>query len=904
MAADPYAQYAKPIATGPTKKEEQIDASIGSSRASAASSEASARRTAALTAPQVRKEEALARKAELDAEKLQMALEKARAQTSGRPSPENLADAQRAVMDELKAALAAKKLSREMFSASGLGYSTLSNVSGSPAASVSSLLKPIQANMAFTKLQDMRSKSPTGAALGAVSDKELALLSNSEAPLDPAASDEVFQSGLDTVIGNRIQMLTRLGADPYEVAALIPEEERPLYKDRFMAYRFVPDDVKKISKYVADAKKNGTFDPTDYAALVSEAFYNATGRQPDERFVQSAAETGLKLINEPKATLSDFDYTPADVEVRKNVLGEGLGGPKDERSLGTAIGQGALNFVPSVFELGYDTVKALTVDLPETIEGVAKVIGGATGLSDDPSAYEAVKKYYKDRYGNYEGFKKALATDPASIAADIAGLATGGATIAAKTLSTAGKASKIAALSDAAKAAEGFGELAAKIDPLTLAGKGAQAGAKAVARSAEAAAVDLPARVAGVTGADVKQAFGAGTRGSKQFTEQLQQTGDILDPLAKAEAAVGEMYKARSADYQRRMAKMDKTEALDFTDVEKAIEDVRKVGRHKGIDISSAADVWDAVDQKYMEFFNKGLNTIEDFDAMKRAMFNIRDTYAPGSPQYKVANDVAKKINDTIVQKAPVYANIMRDYRLASDTLSDIKSSMSLGAKSADTALRKLQRAAAEKGPRGRTVLDMLESTRSGKGLGDMLAGQNLRGTEPQGFAPSMSAPAALAAGDPTPLATLLVTPRGLGEKAYSLGEKYGVAQRGAQALRETAPVQRASDLAGKYLPPSRVAVRAANPIIQSQVDPFAAPSGEDLTSQAMAELRKRYGVGGPRPVIRNAGTPTLADLVNTYRAPAGISLETVKLPGEEEEDTEATGYARGGLVAAPLIGG
>ena len=902
--------YSRPASAQPTVQERKAGADIGqseasaaSSRASAASSAATAERTRQLTPVQVRKETALATKAELDAEKLRLAMEKARAQLSGRPAPADLEDARRQVLTELEGAIEAKRLSREMFGGSGLGHSLTAGLSGSPAATVSSLLKPIQANTAFNKLQEMRSKSPTGGALGAVSDKELQLLYSSEAAIDPTASDEVFQKGLDTIIGNRIAMLSRLGANPYEIAAMIPAEDLPTYKDSFKAYRFVPDDVKKISAYVEQSRKAGTFDPTDYAALVGEAYYNATGQQPDEAFIRNAAETGVNLANDPNAKLQDFDYTPADTEVQKNILG--TSGKQTEETLGGVIGGAAINFVPSVFELAADTVKALTVDLPDTIEGIAKVVGGAAGISD-PAAYEALKQYYTDRYGSAQGFAKAVRTDPASILADVAGVATGGATLAAKGLSLSGKVSKIAALSDAAKVAEGFGQVAAKVDPLKIAGDATQAGLRAGQKVAETVGVEIPARVAGVTGTDVKQAFTAGKEGSQPFLEQMRGTGDVMDPLAKADAAVSELYQARSRDYTRRMGKMDKTEVLDWADVEDAISKVEAVGKHKGIDISSASDVWQEVFDLADQFKAKGLNTIEDFDAMKRAVRNVGAKYQVGTPQHKVAKDVASAINDTIVQKAPVYANIMKDYRLASDTLSDIKASISLDAKSADTALGKLQRTAAGKGPRGTTVLNLLEQTKSGKGLGNMLAGQNLSATEAKGFVPSLSAPAALAAGDPTVLSTALVTPRGLGEKAYSLGEKYGVVERGAQALRGTQPVQRAEELVGKYLPTAAVATRIANPVIQAQVDPFQAPAAI-VPEQVLAEMRKRYGMPSPQPMLRTPGRVSLDQLSAGYSNP-GVSLRGITLPEdvpveEVSEEEIVQGYRRGGLVAAPMFG-
>lgn len=886
-------------------KERKDVASIGSSEASAASSAASAAKTRALTGPQVRKETALATKAELDAEKLRVALDKTNRVISGRPAPENLEEFQKDLLYKFGQAAEALRMSREQGFATGLGSGLTGKISGTPAATIQNIIAMLGGKEAFDALQKMRSESPTGAALGNVTENELKLLMNQAAVIDPSSRDETFQSGIRRLMAKYIETMAKVGVDPAQIAALIPPEDLPELGKGIKSYRFVPEDVKKISAYVAQSRKNGTYDPADYAALMSEAYYNATGRKPDETFVQNAFQTGDMLARDPKATLSDFDYQQADIDTQKRVLSTPA--QEKELGLGEAIGSAAWNFVPSTFELAGDTVKALTVDLPETIEGIVKVVGGATGLSDDPSTYEALKKYYTDRYGSAAGFKKALATDPASILADVAGLFTGGATIAAKGLSTAGKVGKIGALAEAAKAAEGFGQIAAKLDPLAMAGKMAQTGANLGARAVEATAVDLPARLAGVTGADVKQAFNAGKRGSEDFTSQLRGEGDIMDPAAKAEAGLTELYQDRSNRYQQRMAKMDKTEALDFADVEKAIEGVRKVGRHKGIDISGAGKVWDEIDAKYMEFFDKGLNTIEDFDAMKRAIREIGSQYQVGTPEYRVANQVAKSINNTIVEKAPVYATIMKDYRLASDTLADIKASASIGAKSADTTLTKLQRAAAGKGPRGRTVLDMLEATPSGKGLGDMLAGQNLRGTEAQGFAPSLATPAAIASGSPEPLLTLMATPRALGEKAYSLGEKYGMAERGVRAVRGTQPVQRAEELAGKYAPSLYKGVVAANPVIQAQVDPFTPPKPQ-MTDEQMMALMQRYKIAQPSAVIGGPGSGVrLEDLVSAYAKPKGVTLADLMAAQEEpvpEEEETPAGYARGGLVMAPMLGG
>ena len=903
---DPNAiQWTGPVAAKQSMDTRKGEATIGSAQASAASSTATAAKTRALTGPQVRKENALATKAEYDAQKAKMAVDKALKALEGRPAPDKLEAAQQELLYKIKLAVDTLQLSREQFGASGFGHGLTEKISGLPAATVAANIKTLGGGEAFKFLQEMRANSPTGGAVGNVSDKDIQLLINQAAQLDPNASDESFQGGVKELLRKLIDTAGKLGADPYEIATLLPQEDRAEFAPQLKSYRLLTGDVGKLSNYVDTSRKAGTFSPDDFAALMGEAYYNATGRKPDEAYLKSAYDTGFKLSQDPQASLSDFDYAQADKELQSRVLDPELAQKREEQGWGSVAGGAALNLVPSAFNMAYDIVKGFTVDLPDTIEGVAKVVGGATGLSDDPAAYEALKKYYSDRYGSMDGFKRALSSDPSSILADVAGVFSGGATLGAKGASIASKVGKIGALANAARAAEGFATIAGKLDPLALAGKTAVAGANLAGKTAEALGVNMPARMAGVTGAEVKQAFGAGKRGSQEFVDQLEGRGDVLDPLAKAQDAVTELYKARSADYTRRMARMNKTEKLDWADVDQALQDAEAVGKHKGIDISSAADVWQEIYDIADQFRAQKLDTIEDFDAMKRAISTIASKYPIGTPQNKVARDVAKTINNVITSKAPVYANIMRDYRTASDTLADVKSSLSLDAKSADTALNKLQRTLAGKTPRGGTVLDLLEQTKSGRGIGDIIAGQALSGREATGLAPTMATTASLASGSPELLATALATPQALGRRAYGLGQKYGAAERGVTQLRGLPPVQRAEQLAAKYGPGAYSALRTANPILQAQLDPFT-PAAPAATEQDLRTILSRYSVAPPQAKMGRRGQLSLEQ----FGAPAGrprVSLGQLNLPEDAEvapEDLppeEEQGYARGGIVAAPV---
>jgi hypothetical protein len=74
-------------------------------------------------------------------------------------------------------------------------------------------LDVIGSNAAFTRLQQMRSESPTGGALGSITERELQLLQNTVASLDPGQSDADFQRNMQTIIDRYQGILSRLPAD-------------------------------------------------------------------------------------------------------------------------------------------------------------------------------------------------------------------------------------------------------------------------------------------------------------------------------------------------------------------------------------------------------------------------------------------------------------------------------------------------------------------------------------------------------------------------------------------------------------------------------------------------------------------------------------------------------------------
>jgi hypothetical protein len=74
----------------------------------------------------------------------------------------------------------------------GLMATAARKVPGTTSYDVEKLLDTVKANVAFNKLQEMRASSPTGGALGAVSDREMGLLQSVLGSLDTSTSKEQF----------------------------------------------------------------------------------------------------------------------------------------------------------------------------------------------------------------------------------------------------------------------------------------------------------------------------------------------------------------------------------------------------------------------------------------------------------------------------------------------------------------------------------------------------------------------------------------------------------------------------------------------------------------------------------------------------------------------------------------
>lgn len=116
----------------------------------------------------------------------------------------------------------------------GLMGQVFGDVGGTDALDLQRLADPVIANLAFDRLQEMREASKTGGALGAVSERELQLLSSSVASLDIRQSPEQLLRNIDTIERHYKRFLLSIEGvnpdafkfDPFDLKT--PEEARAI----------------------------------------------------------------------------------------------------------------------------------------------------------------------------------------------------------------------------------------------------------------------------------------------------------------------------------------------------------------------------------------------------------------------------------------------------------------------------------------------------------------------------------------------------------------------------------------------------------------------------------------------------------------------------------------------------
>ena len=475
--------------------------------------------------------------------------------------------------------------------------------------------------------------------------------------------------------------------------------------------------------------------------------------------------------------------------------------------------QAITNVPKSAYEFGKNIVEAVTHPL-QTAGGIVDLGAGALhnitpkhiaewiDKADwNPEAKEraiqtanAVGHLYKTRYGTSEGFKEALATDPVGVASDIATLLSGGSTLASKT----GAITKATQLAEKAGVSPGAIATAEKVaenlNPVTATGNVVSAVGKPLLGS-----------LTGVGSENIANAAKAGFAGDTSFVNQMRGNAPMNAPLNAARANLATMRENRGNAYRSGMTDITSDKSvLSFKDIDDALDKAKK-------SISFKVKAKDDIALQHLDDLSKEVNTWrnldpaeyhtpEGLDALKQRIGAItnRIPYDEANAS-RVGDEVYNSIKGTISTQAPKYAEVMRDYHEASDTIKEIEKALSLGNRaSADTAMRKLQsitrnNVSTNYGQR-LTLAQQLEQE-GGKPFINALSGQAMSSPTARGLAGTVENASTLAGlVNPAFWAAIpFQTPRIVGEALYAggrgakaiskLSQKTGIGQGKANAI-------------------------------------------------------------------------------------------------------------------------
>lgn len=303
---------------------------------------------------------------------------------------------------------------------------------------------------------------------------------------------------------------------------------------------------------------------------------------------------------------------------------------------------------------------------------------------------------------------------------------------------------------------------------------------KLVGRAASGLAKNTLGMTTGAGAETFGTAYRAGKEGGTSFLDNMRGNVPMTDVLDSAKDALSKMRVERGNQYRSGMVDIAKDKSvIDFAPIDNAVNSLKTMGSFKGQVINkNAAGTVDEITGLVNQWKNLDpaeYHTPEGLDALKKAIGDVRDATQFGTPGRKAADTAYNSVKAQIDMQAPTYAKVMKDYSQASDALTEIEKSLSLGNKAAaDTSMRKLQ-----------SLMRNNVNTNYGNRLGlaktledqgaeilPAVAGQAASSFTPRGLQGLAASGAGLASfTNPATLAALPFTsPRLMGELSYGLG--------------------------------------------------------------------------------------------------------------------------------------
>ena len=158
-----------------------------------------------------------------------LAMQKAEAKAKGKVKSNKVSPYNAVVLDTLNDIIPALDGDTSWFSAeAGLTGSLMKAIPGTPAADFAAKIDTLKANIGFDRLQKMRDESPTGGALGQVSEMELRQLNAALGSLEQSQSPQQLQQNLMRIREHYIKAVAALEAEYADAGIDITSKIQPM----------------------------------------------------------------------------------------------------------------------------------------------------------------------------------------------------------------------------------------------------------------------------------------------------------------------------------------------------------------------------------------------------------------------------------------------------------------------------------------------------------------------------------------------------------------------------------------------------------------------------------------------------------------------------------------------------
>lgn len=359
-------------------------------------------------------------------------------------------------------------------------------------------------------------------------------------------------------------------------------------------------------------------------------------------------------------------------------------------------------------------------------KGVASKAAGWAGVKQDAQEKEAVEaplnavgQHYTNRYGSWEGFKRAFAEDPIGVLADASTVLTGGGSVASRLPGVLGKVGEAASVAGRAT------------DPINIAMQVPKLTAATVAKPVNFALW----MQSGASYNSLDQATKAGLMGNPTFARHMSGAGTIDETVGAVRDAIRSAADKRSSEYLAGMKQIDNPAALNYNLIDDAMTRAREIAAPQGRvfdprsekvqiyqDIAGLVDNW--------KNNPKVAHDIQSFDQLKREIrdYGIAKTN-PNTPERRMVDELSGAAKQTILNADERYGTIMERYAAATDELNEFTRELAKG-NTTGAKFRKLM-ANADK-PYKKDLI--AELAKYNPDIPYMIAGQELKPWVPQGL--------------------------------------------------------------------------------------------------------------------------------------------------------------------------